>query len=208
MIRSGRPRKSAIDDGIVSATAALVAEHGYASVTVDQVVARAGTNKPAFYRRFRHLADVVPRVLASRHGTDEDVDTGALVDDLVEVQRRQQQLFTDPVITRGLAGWLADIEADPEAGMPFLREYLAPRRAYTKVILDRARNRREIAAAADPEWIADLLTGPLVMRVVMPGLPAIDDLFVAQTIHAALDVLGYEGDRSAVARAEQAGDAR
>lgn len=201
MASSGRPRKTSVDVSIVQAMADLVAEHGYTSVTVDQVVARAGTNKPAFYRRFRHLAEVVPRILASRHGTDEDIDTGTLVGDLVEVQQRQQRLFTDPVVVRGLGGWLAHLEADPEAGAAFSRDYLVPRRAYTQIILQRAVARGDIAEAGDPAWIADLLTGPLVMRVVMPGLPPIDDRLIAQTIHAALDVLGYLGDRRAITTA-------
>ena len=195
MVGSGRPRKSSIDDSIVSAMATLVAERGYAAVTVDQVVARAGTNKPAFYRRFQSLADVVPQVLASRHGTDEDIDTGTLVGDLVTVQDRQKRLFTDPVVTRGFAGWLAKVNADPEVGLPFFQAYLAPRRAYTQTILDRAVNRGEIAVTVDPSWIADLLTGPLIMRAVVPGMPPIDDRLIAQTIHATLDVLDYAGSR-------------
>lgn len=198
MVRSGRPRKSQVDDNIVQAMAGLVAEHGYASVTLDQVVTRAGTNKPAFYRRFRHLAEVVPHILASRHGTDEDIDTGSLVDDLIEVQRRQCSLFTDPVITRGLTGWLAHVDNDPEVGAPFFRDYLAPRRAYTRVVLDRARNRGELTADADADWIADLLTGPLLMRAVMPGLPPIDRVLIAQSIHAALDAVGFQGDRLSI----------
>lgn len=198
MVRSGRPRQSTVDDNIVQAMAELVAKHGYASITVDQVVAHAGTNKPAFYRRFRHLAEVVPQVLASRHGTDEDIDTGTLIGDLIEVQHRQRLLFTDPVVARGFAGWLSHVEADPEIGAPFFRDYLAPRRAYTQIILDRAMDRGEVTVAADPAWIADLLTGPLIMRVLMPGLPPVDERLIAQTIHTALDILGYQGDRQAI----------
>lgn len=198
MVRSGRPRKDVTDQRIAHAVAELVAERGYARVTVDEVVERAGTNKPAFYRRFRNLADVVPRLLASRHGTDEDIDTGSIVGDLIEVQARQQRLFVDPVVTRGLVGWLAEVGADPAQGAPFLSGYLGPRRAYTRVILDRAVERGEIPAGADPDWIADLLTGPLLMRVVLPGLPPIGDEFTMRTIHAALDALGYTGDRSTI----------
>lgn len=200
MVRSGRPRKSQVEGEIVRAMADLVAEHGYASVTLDHVVARAGTNKPAFYRRFRHLADVVPHILASRHGTDEDIDSGSLVDDLIEVQHRQYRLFTDPVITRGLTGWLAHTDKDPEAGVSFFRDYLAPRRAYTQVLLDRARSRGEIDADADADWIADLLTGPLLLRAVMPGLPPIDSTLVTGSIHAALDAVGFQGDRQSIER--------
>lgn len=198
MVRSGRPRKDDIDRRLLDAVAELVKERGYVRVTVDEVVARAGTNKPAFYRRFRSLADVVPHLLAARHGTDEDIDTGTIVGDLVEVQRRQRRLFTDPVVVRGFTGWVAEVDADPRRGAPFLAEYLGPRRAYTQVILDRAVARGEILAGGDPGWIADVLTGPLLMRVVLPGLTPIDATLVAHTVHAALDALSYTGDRSAV----------
>ncbi|MFT4052022.1 MAG: TetR/AcrR family transcriptional regulator [Microbacterium sp.] len=195
MTRTGRPRKADVDQAIMDAVAALIVEKGYARVTVDDVVARASSNKPAFYRRFRDIADVVPRILASRHGLDADIDTGSLAGDLREVQRRQQLLFTDPIVARGFAGWISDLGAHPERVQPFVDGYLAPRRAFTHVILDRAAIRGEISPGADASWIADLLTGPLVMRVVMPGLPPIDEALVAHTVHAALDALGYRGDR-------------
>ncbi|THV34705.1 TetR/AcrR family transcriptional regulator [Glycomyces buryatensis] len=198
MSHPGRPRKRSTEQDILRAVAELVAERGYARVTIDEVVKRAGTNKPAFYRRFRSLADVVPQLLASRHGTDEDIDTGTIVGDLVEVQRRQRLLFTDPTVIRGFAGWLADLDADPERGASFLAEYLGPRRAYTQVILARAAARGEIAEKADPGWIADLLTGPLIMHVVMPGLTPVDGALAERSVHAALDALGYRGDRSTV----------
>lgn len=198
MVGPGRPRKEEIDQRILDAVAESVAERGYSRVTVGQIVERAGTNKPAFYRRFRGLADVVPRLLASRHGTDDDIDTGSIVGDLIEVQRRQRRLFTDPVVTRGLAGWLAEVDADSAQGAPFVSGYLEPRRSYTGVLLARAARRGEIAPGADPGWIADLLTGPLLMRALLPGLPPIDDRLVAQTVRAALDVLGYAGDRGMI----------
>ncbi|MFV0375251.1 TetR/AcrR family transcriptional regulator [Microbacterium sp.] len=190
MVRSGRPRKADIDQRILHAVADLVVERGYAQMTVDDVVARAGTNKPAFYRRFRNLAEVVPQLLADRHGTDDDIDTGTLRGDLTEVQRRQRLLFTDPVVTRGFAGWLADLDADPAQDTPFLTGYLGPRRAYTRTILDRAAARGEIAPGADPEVVADLLTGPLLMRALLPGMPPIDDALVTQSVSAALGAVG------------------
>jgi AcrR family transcriptional regulator len=187
----GRPRKTSIDDSILHATAELIIELGYAQVTVDAVVARASTNKPAFYRRYRGLPDVVPMILAARHGLDDDVDTGSLPGDLREIQRRQLALFTDPVVTRGFAGWLNDISGSPERAQSFVDGYLAPRRSFTQVLLDRAVGRGEIGAGADPGWLADLLTGPLLMRVVMPGLPPVDEELVARTVETALASLGY-----------------
>ncbi|MDN5573012.1 MAG: TetR/AcrR family transcriptional regulator [Micrococcales bacterium] len=198
MDQRGRPRNAVIDRRIIDAFAALVEERGFAHVTVDTVVERAGSNKPAFYRRFGSLAALVPALLASRHGTDEDIDTGSLVGDLLEVQERQRELFTDPPIARGLAGWASEADADPSLGTPFVDGYLAPRRAYTSVILGRAVARGEISAGADPDWIADLLTGPLLMRAVLPGMPCIDRRLVLRTVHAALDALAFEGGRGSI----------
>lgn len=198
MTNPGRPRKSGIDDAIIDAFAELVTDHGYAAVTVDQVVRRAGTNKPAFYRRFRDLADLVPRLLGARHGLDADIDTGTLIGDLVEVQRRQVALFSDPPVARGLVGWAAHAGAHPESAEPFVSAYLAPRRAFTHVILARAVARGEIRAGADAEWIADLLTGPLLMRIVLPGMPPVTSVLGAQAVHAALDAVGFDGDRGGV----------
>lgn len=198
MASTGRPRKEGIDRAILEAFASLVEEQGYARVTVDDVVKRAGSNKPAFYRRFRDLASVVPRLLEERHGIDSDIDTGSLVGDLREVQRRQVDLFSDRAVARGLIGWAAHVEGDPQQAEPFVTAYLAPRRAFTHVILARAVARGEIADGADPDWIADLLTGPLLMRITLPGLPPVTATLGVQAVHAALDAVGFGGDRSAL----------
>lgn len=189
MTALGRPRKPSIDLAILDAFAELVIERGYARVTVEDVVTRAGSNKPAFYRRFRDLADVVPRLLAERHGLDGDIDTGTLLGDLLEVQHRQVELFSDPAVARGLIGWAAHISAHPERAEPFVSGYLAPRRAFTQVILDRAVARGEIEPGADPAWIADLLTGPMVMRITLPGMPPVTAELGERSATAAFDLL-------------------
>lgn len=195
MASSGRPRKASIDDALLDAFAAIVAERGFARLTIEDVVTRAGSNKPAFYRRFRDLAEMVPRYLAERHGLDADIDTGSLVQDLCEIQRRQVRLFSDPAVARGLVGWAAQVDADPARAEPFIAAYLAPRRSFTHVVLARAVERGEITAGADADWIADLLTGPLIMRVVLPGMPPITEELVVRTVNAALDALGFGGHR-------------
>lgn len=190
MTTRGRPRKGTIDEDLLTVAADLIAERGFAALTVDDLVRSASTSKPAFYRRFRDLADLVPRILAARHGLDGDIDTGSLRGDLEEVQRRQVALFTDPVVASALIGWAAHVQSRPEQARPFVESYLAPRRAFTHVILARAVARGEIPAGSDPDGIADLLTGPLLMRIVFPGMPPVDERLAAQTVSAALAVLG------------------
>ena len=69
-----------------------------------------------------------------------------------------------------------------------------PRRRTTGTILDRAVTRGEIEAVADYEWIYDLITGPSMIRVLMPGTPELGERIVQQTVEAALDALGAVGD--------------
>lgn len=198
MTNLGRPRKTETDARIIQAASELVIEHGYSQVTVDQVVERAGTNKPAFYRRFRRLADVAPLALLALDQDLDDIDTESLVKDLAEFQRRQRVLFSAPLITRGLPGWLAEVSSTPDHAMPFIEQFQAPRREALRSIVQRATTRGEINHPIDVEWVTDVLTAPLMMRAILPGLPRIDDRLVRQTVHTALDALQYRGDRRAL----------
>ena len=198
MTNPGRPRNTETDARIIQAASELVIEHGYSQVTVDQVVDRAGTNKPAFYRRFRRLADVVPLALLALNQDLDDIDTESLVKDLAEFQRRQRLLFSAPLITRGLPGWLAEVSSTPDRAMPFIKQFQAPRRETLRSIVQRATTRGEITPPINVEWVTDVLTAPLMMRAIIPGLPHIDDRLVRQSVHTALDALQYRGDRRAL----------
>lgn len=198
MTNPGRPRNTETDARIIQAASELVIEHGYSQVTVDQVVDRAGTNKPAFYRRFRRLADVVPLALLALNQDLDDIDTESLVKDLAEFQRRQRLLFSAPLITRGLPGWLAEVSSTPDHAMPFIKQFQAPRRETLRSIVQRATTRGEITPPINVEWVTDVLTAPLMMRAIIPGLPHIDDRLVRQSVNTALDALQYRGDRRAL----------
>lgn len=189
-----------IDARIIQAASELVVEHGYSQVTVGQVIERAETSKPAFYRRFRGLADVVPHALTALDHEVEDVDTKSLVKDLAEFQRQQCLLFSEPLITHGLPGWLAEVSVVPQRAIPFIEQFQAPRRRALHNIVQRAADRGEIALPPDIEWITDILTAPLMMRAIIPGAPRINDDLVGQSVHAALDALHYAGSRNALSQ--------
>lgn len=198
VVAKGRPRSADIDRRILEVVAELAVEVGYSRVTVEEIARRAGTSKPAFYRRFPDIASTVPILLATRFGTDNDVDTGSVVTDFLEIQIRQCELFNDPLTKSALPGYIDAISTRPEAGIPFMQGYLAPRRAYTRVVLDKGRERGEIEHYEDSDYIADLLTGPVIMRGFLPGLPPVDAYLIRKTMDTTLDEIGYSGDRSAL----------
>ena len=56
---AGRPRDPRIDAAILRATADLLVEIGYSSLTMAAVADRAGTTKTALYRRWSSKAEPV-----------------------------------------------------------------------------------------------------------------------------------------------------
>jgi hypothetical protein len=65
-------------------------------------------------------------------------------------------------------------------------EFLAPRRQSTARALQRAVERGETRPGIDTDWICDLLTGPLLMRALLPTGP-IDANLARLTVETALE---------------------
>ena len=59
MARPGRPHDSASTAALLRAALDTLAEQGYAGMSLDDVVARAGSNKPTLYRRWPSKAQLV-----------------------------------------------------------------------------------------------------------------------------------------------------
>ena len=190
---TGRPRNTALDGALIRAAGELIVERGFAGVSVGAIAARAKTTRPAFYRRFEGIPEVVLAVLLEHFATnlDQNINTGNLPDDLEAIQRDQVQLFMDPLVLFSLAGFLDAIRVDEQLRTVFVRKFLAPRRTGVAAVIARAVGRREIPPCPDVEWICDLLTGPVLMRVLMPGLNGLDESFIVQSVASVLSALGY-----------------
>lgn len=191
---AGRPRDTRLDSALLAATADLIAERGYTAVTLQAVADAAGTSRPALYRRYSDLADLVVSMLMQRFGLAPGAeDLGGIEAELLAIQQHQRELFNDVVMRRALPGLIADLARSPEVAQRFHEQFLEPRRRSTASILERAVVRGEIAAGTDPEWLCDLITGPLLMRALVPALPPIDAELVRLTVRSALDAVGYRG---------------
>jgi len=190
----GRPRNTDLGAALLCAVEELILERGFGAVSVEAVAARAGTTRPAFYRRFADIPHLVLALLLDRFAIDLDraIDSGNLPDDLTEIQRDQVELFSNPLVKRSLAGFLDSLQTDEQLRKVFAEEFLAPRRYGVGIIIQRAANRGEIPPDPDLEWACDLLTGPLLMRVVMPGLQGLDEALISLTVVSALQALDYQ----------------
>ncbi len=185
MVKTGRPRAEALDAAILDAAVELITANGYQAASIDAIARKAGTTRPAVYRRHGSRGHLVVAAIARRFGLDPAADTGSLRGDLLAVQLAQMGFFADPLVKRSLPGLLEETSRDADLRKQFFDEFVRPRRESTARSLLRAVQRGEIEAGFDIEWICDLLTGPLLMRSFLPTGP-IDDNLANQTIDAAL----------------------
>lgn len=162
----GRPRDSHVDHAILTATRELLAERGYAGLTVDAVAARAGVGKAAIYRRYTSKQEMIFSVALHDLREQPPSDAGSLRGDLTELAATiAGQLGRTPGDV--LAGLLADVYADPELIKRFGETFVHRERQVIIEVLDRAVARGELATRPDPLTVHALLLGPIFAWVLI-----------------------------------------
>ena len=152
-----------VGDAIEAATLALLAERGFARLSMEAVAASAGVGKPAIYRRFPDKAALVAAVIARQL---PDLDPPDLGDTRAELWLAVEQGFPeDGAAYVGLIGGLiAEERRHPELIAAFRQSVLGPRRDVVAALIARGQERgdlrRDIAVVA----ALDLLAGPFLAR--------------------------------------------
>ena len=173
----GRPRSEAARRAILRAAGDLLARDGFADVSVEAIAVEAGVSKATIYRWWPGKAAVVMDAFLAAAGPCAPFpDTGCLEEDLRGQMRALARAFSGRMGTV-LRGVLAEAQSDPEAAEAFRTRYLAPRRAETRRVLERARARGQLCPHADLETAADALYGPLYYRLTAGHAP-LDAAFV------------------------------
>lgn len=159
-VRVGRPRDPQIDDAVLTATLAVLDEVGYAGLTLGEVARRAGTTKPAIYRRWSGRQRLVLTALGGRVGEAEAPDTGCTLCDVDECLRVFVGTFRrmPPDV---LGPLFADCASDQELQAEFMTMLFDPPRAAVRQTLDRAYEKGDLRSDVDRDLIVDML-GSLV----------------------------------------------
>ncbi|MFJ9314824.1 TetR-like C-terminal domain-containing protein [Pimelobacter simplex] len=168
---AGRPRDPRIEQAALAAVRSLLAEGGYGAVTVAAVAARAGTTKPALYRRWPALPHLVheaafPGELAGelRLGAD-------LTADLAGVVRGTRDALCDPVAAAALPGLLAEVSTWPDLHAAMLQRFAGVFRA-----LDERLRTAVDDGEAHPDARADDLLRLVIGAVISGVLLTPDEL--------------------------------
>ncbi len=164
----GRPRDEALDQAILDAAAELLAEVGYEALTLSDVASRAGTTRPALYRRHATKADLVIAAIGSLSEATAPRPTG---DHLVDLEAELASFRDGITLVSGvpMVGAMLHGSVDPGVRDAYRVQVVAPRRARLRTILDAAADdgaidasdaeRGLVVAMAVGSWYAHALAG-------------------------------------------------
>lgn len=157
---AGRPRDRQIDDAVITATLEVLNESGYSGLSFEEVARRAGTSRPAVYRRWSGRARLVLAAIAARLDVPTPPDTGCTLCDIGEsfnVFLAAYRTLRPDV----LSALHAECASDPELRARYLETVIEPARQAVGHTLDRAIARGDLRSDMDRELLLDLV-GSLV----------------------------------------------
>jgi len=160
---AGRPRSEEAHRAILDAALELLIEVGYTALTVEGIASRAGVGKATIYRRWASKLPLVIEAFGQLPGLEES-DTGDLVTDLERMLRSYLEVFVSSPLGAVVPSLAGELPHNPE-----LMELFAPvvrsRRQPLIRALERGVARGEIPADTDLSLAADLIVGPITVRL-------------------------------------------
>ena len=176
----GRPRDPRIDAAVLRATVELLAETGYPGLLVSAIAERAGTSKPAIYRRWPSKAHLVHEAVFPIGAATEIPDTGALCDDLREMVRRTMTVLTTPAARAALPGLVGEMAADPTLHSALLERFADIITGGLAERLARAAARGEVRADITAAELASAMAG-ITLLSLLTRPTDLDDAWVDRT---------------------------
>lgn len=189
----GRPRDPRIDEAVLRATVDLLDEAGYAGLSVSAIAKRAGTSKPAIYRRWPSKAHLVHEAVFPIGAATAIPDSGSLPQDLREMVRRTTAVLAAPAARAALPGLVGEMASDPTLHAALLQRFSGIIGGGLAERLHQAQANGEVRADATTADLAvDLaqaIAGVVLMALLTRGAD-LDDAWVERTTTLLLKGIG------------------
>ena len=157
---AGRPRDVRIDDAVLQATTDLLEEVGYLRLTVGEVAVRAGTTRPAIYRRWPTKARLVHEAVFPMVGRAEAIEAGGdLRSDIRALVTIGVEFLGRPAARAALPGLMAEMTRDPALQVEVLGRFSVGSWGWLRQRLEAAVWSGEVRADVDPSTVLEIITG-------------------------------------------------
>src|SRR5260221_8528121 len=151
--RRGRARDPEVDEAILAAAMDLLAEIGYARLTMDQIAVRARVGKASVYLRWPNKVALVAEAIRHRSGVVPDVpDTGSLREDMRAFLTAL--LRSKSAAQPAVAAVTGEIASNPELAKAWRQGVAGTLLTCVREIVDRAIACGELPAGSDAELLA------------------------------------------------------
>jgi AcrR family transcriptional regulator len=156
----GRPRDSRIDRAVLQATVDLLEEVGYLRLTVSAVAERAGTTKPAIYRRWPTKAQLVHEAVFPVDGRSDAVLLGRdLRGDIAALVTLGLELLSQPAARAALPGLMAEMNGDPSQNAALLGRFAPGTWGWLQGRIDDAIAAGEVRPDVQSSTVLELIAG-------------------------------------------------
>jgi AcrR family transcriptional regulator len=168
--RPGRPRDEGAAAAILRAAMELLAEVGFAGVTVDAVAQRAGVGKATIYRRWESKERLVLDAIRASTEPAPVPDTGSVAGDLAEIYGGMAEKLSQPESRSLLMAMVAQATVD-DLVRELLTALVGQRKEVSRTVLRRGIDEGDLPADADLDLLIDLLAGAVLYRTCIAGRP-------------------------------------
>lgn len=162
----GRPRSAQSHQAILQAALELLAEVGFAAMSMDAIAVRAGVGKTTIYRRYASKEELVADAIESIREEIVIPDTGNLQSDIDTLIQNAAQITLNPIGRQTVAMIISSASSNPQFAQIYWTKYLQPRRKAFAVVLERAKARKEIQADLDSDLIFDTMSGIMLYALI------------------------------------------
>ena len=169
----GRPRDPRIDGAVLQATADLLVQVGYLQLTIGAVAERAGTTKPAIYRRWPTKAQLVHEAVFPAEGPEVTPSGDELRSDIRALVAVGVEILRRPAVRAALPGLLAEMTSDPAQHFALLGRFDAGTWGWLEDRIEGAIDAGEVRVGVQSKTVLELIAGStFVATVINPA----DDL--------------------------------
>lgn len=184
---NGRPRDTRIDSAVLDAAAELLPQTGYADLTVAAIADRAGTSRPAVYRRWPSKAHLVHEAVFRDADTSRVPVTGRLEEDLHSIVARTAALLTSPLARLAVPGLIGEAASDPSLNQRVLDRFAGSGWSGLDAYLSEAAARGELRAGFDAGVLLEVVIGSALAAILVRGPDGLTDAWVSDTTRMLLD---------------------
>jgi AcrR family transcriptional regulator len=165
-------RSSRREAAICQAALELLAEVGYDRMSMDAVANRAHASKATIYRHWPGKYELVLDALRSRDVSEIALaDTGSLRGDLLAAVHSIADGISGADIEL-MAGAVRAMRAAPELANCVRNSMIEDQRSVARIIVDRAVDRGELPAHADPDLLHQVAPAMILFQLLICAQPA------------------------------------